>query len=138
MPTRHAHARGSPGRLGRFATSHLHTETLVSDSTAAATGPLTVLSAGAAALARADTLDQALGVIVEAGAAAVAAPMAAVFLQDGDDGALELLLTLGMADDTVEPFASDVTSNPEHPIHRAALDRTGTLSRTGQTPDGTT
>jgi len=45
----------------------------VSDTTAAGTGPLTVLSAGAAALARADTLDQALGVIVEAGAAAVGA-----------------------------------------------------------------
>ncbi len=110
----------------------------MSDTTAAGTGPLTVLSAGAAALARADTLDQALGVIVEAGAAAVGAPMAAVFLQDGDDGALELLLTLGMADDTVEPFASDVSSNPDHPIHHAALDRTGTLSRTGETPDGTT
>ena len=32
----------------------------MSDTTAAGTGPLTVLSAGAAALARADTLDQAL------------------------------------------------------------------------------
>ncbi|HEU0243122.1 MAG TPA: hypothetical protein VFQ75_04410, partial [Candidatus Limnocylindrales bacterium] len=95
----------------------------MSESSAAGTGPLSVLSAGAAALARADTLDQALGVIVEAGAAAVGAPMAAVFLQDGGDGALELLLTLGMADDTVEPFATDVSSNPEHPIHRAALDR---------------
>ena len=33
-------------------------------------GPLSVLSAGAAALARANDLDTALGVIVEAGAAA--------------------------------------------------------------------
>ena len=104
----------------------------------AGTGPLTVLSAGAAALARADNLDQALGVIVEAGAAAVGAPMAAVFVQDGDDGALELLLTLGMADDGIATFAEEVTANPEHPIHRAALDRLGTLSRTGETPDGQT
>ncbi len=104
----------------------------------AGTGPLTVLSAGAAALARADNLDQALGVIVEAGAAAVGAPMAAVFVQDGPDGALELLLTLGMADDSIESFAGEVATNPEHPIHRAALDRHGTLSRTGQTPDGQT
>jgi diguanylate cyclase (GGDEF)-like protein len=102
----------------------------------AGTGPLTVLSAGAAALARAENLDQALGVIVEAGAAAVGAPMAAVFIQDGDDGALELLLTLGMTDESLEAFARDVTTNPEHPIHRAALDRTGTLSRIGETPEG--
>lgn len=104
----------------------------------AGTGPLTVLSAGAAALARADNLDQALGVIVEAGASAVGAPMAAVFVQDGADGILELLMTLGMADDGISSFADDVTSNPEHPIHRAALDRLGTLSRTGETPDGRT
>jgi diguanylate cyclase (GGDEF)-like protein len=105
----------------------------VSESTA---GPLTVLTAGAAALARAENLDQALGVIVEAGAAAVGASLAAVFVQDGDAGALELLLTLGMAEDGVDAFGTEVTSNPEHPIHRAALDRTGTLSRSGQTPEG--
>lgn len=110
----------------------------MSDSTAAGTGPLSVLSAGAAALARAENLDQALGVIVEAGAAAVGAPMAAVFVQDGDDGALELLLTLGMAEGTIDTFSAEVTSNPEHPIHRAALDRTGSLGRTGETPDGQT
>jgi diguanylate cyclase (GGDEF)-like protein len=109
----------------------------VSEPTAG-TGSLTVLSAGAAALARADNLDQALGVIVEAGASAVGASMAAVFVQDGEDGALELLLTLGMADDGIASFAEEVTSNPEHPIHRAALDRLGTLGRTGPTPDGAT
>ena len=108
----------------------------MSESSAAGAGPLSVLAAGAAALARAENLDQALGVIVEAGAAAVGAPMAAVFVQDGVDGVLELLLTLGMAEDGVEGFATEVTSNPEHPIHRAATDRTGSLSRTGQTPEG--
>ncbi|HEX5826786.1 MAG TPA: GGDEF domain-containing protein [Candidatus Limnocylindrales bacterium] len=110
----------------------------MSETTGAGTGSLTVLSAGAAALARAEDLDQALGVIVEAGASAVGAPMAAVFVQDGDDGALELLMSLGMDPDGIEAFAAEVTSSPEHPIHRAALDRTGTLSRTGETPDGTT
>jgi len=108
----------------------------VSDSTAAATGPLTVLAAGAAALARAETLDQALGVIVEAGAAAVGAPMAAVFVQDAGDAVLELVLSLGMDDAAIEAFATEVTSNPDHPVHQAALDRTGSLSRTGSTPDG--
>ena len=107
----------------------------MSDSSDA--GSLTVLSAGAAALARAENLDQALGVIVEAGAAAVGAPMAAVFAQDGDDGALELLLTLGMADEGIEAFAGEVAGNPDHPIHRAALDRSGSLGRDGTLPDGT-
>ncbi len=49
-------------------------------------GPLAVLSAGAAALARATDLDTALAVIVEAGAAAVEASMAAVFGLDPDRG----------------------------------------------------
>ena len=106
----------------------------MSDSSDA--GSLAILSAGAAALARAENLDQALGVIVEAGASAVGAPMAAIFAQDGDDGALELVLTLGMAGDGLDAFATDVTTNPDHPIPRAALDRTGSLGRAGTTPDG--
>jgi len=110
----------------------------VSDSSGSGSASLTVLSPGAAALARAENLDQALGVIVEAGAAAVGAAMASVFAQDGDDGALELLLTLGMTDDGIEAFARDVTGNPDHPIHRAALDRTGSLGREGAGPDGMT
>jgi diguanylate cyclase (GGDEF)-like protein len=104
----------------------------------AGSGPLSVLSAGAAALARAHDLDTALAVIVEAGAAATGAAMAAVFAQDPDRNRLELLLTLGIADDAVEAFEADVVANPEHPTHHAALDRTGSLGRLGQTPDGAT
>jgi diguanylate cyclase (GGDEF)-like protein len=104
----------------------------------AGSGPLSVLSAGAAALARAADLDTALAVIVEAGAAATGAAIAAVFAQDPDRNALELLLTLGIADDAVEAFEAEVVSNPEHPVHHAALDRTGSLGRVGQTSDGTT
>ena len=102
----------------------------------AGSGALSVLSAGAAALARANDLDTALAVIVEAGAAATGATMAAVFAQDADRNALELLLTLGIADDDVEAFEAEVVTNPEHPIHHAALDRTGSLSRVGRTADG--
>ncbi|HYO42273.1 MAG TPA: GGDEF domain-containing protein [Candidatus Limnocylindrales bacterium] len=104
----------------------------------AGSGPLSVLSAGAAALARASDLDMALAVIVEAGAAATGAAMAAVFAQDPDGNALELLLTLGIAEDAVEAFEAEVVTNPEHPVHHAALERTGSLGRVGQTPDGTT
>lgn len=101
-------------------------------------GALGVLSAGAAALARASDLDTALAVIVEAGAAATGASMAAVFAQDPDRNSLELLLTLGIADDAVEAFETEVVTNPEHPVHHAALDRSGTLGRTGTTPGGDT
>jgi diguanylate cyclase (GGDEF)-like protein len=109
----------------------------VADTNAGAgSGPLSVLSAGAAALARANDLDTALAVIVEAGAAATGATTAAVFAQDPDSNGLELLLTLGIAEEAVEAFEADVVAHPEHPVHHAALDRTGTLARTGQTADG--
>lgn len=104
----------------------------------AGSGSLSVLSAGAAALARAKDLDTALAVIVEAGVAATGAAIAAVFAQDPDRNALELLLTLGIADDAVEAFEAEVVTNPDHPVHHAALDRTGSLGRVGQTADGTT
>lgn len=110
----------------------------MSDSPGAGDGPLAVLAAGAAALARADDLDTALSVIVEAGAAAVGAPMAAVFGLDPDRPDLEMLVTLGMPADTLAGFSAEVVGNPDHPIHRAAVDRTGSLGRTGQTPDGRT
>ncbi len=103
----------------------------------AGSGPLSVLAAGAAALARARDLDTALAVIVEAGAAASGASMGAVFAQDPDLDGLELLLTLGVEESEIDAFGAEVASNPEHPIHHAALDRTGTLGRSGVTADGT-
>ncbi|MHB8893402.1 MAG: GGDEF domain-containing protein, partial [Candidatus Limnocylindrales bacterium] len=108
----------------------------MSDSTGPASGPLAVLSAGAAALARAADLDTALAVIVEAGTAAAGAAMAAVFSQDPEIRGLELLLTLGMEEAATAAFEADVTGDPNHPIRRAALDRTGSLGRDGMTPDG--
>ncbi len=110
----------------------------MSDSIGAGDGPLTVLSAGAAALARAADLDTALSIIVEAGAAAVGAPLAAVLALRADRPGVELLLTLGMADDEIEAFEAEVTGNVDHPIHQAAVDRSGSLNRTGTTADGQT
>lgn len=97
---------------------------------------LVVLSAGAAALARAANLDTALAVIVEAGAAAVGASSAAVFAQDPEHGTTDLLLTLGMADDQVATLAARVADDPEHPVRLAAADRSGTLGRAVAGPDG--
>ena len=108
----------------------------MSDSTGVDGGSLAVLSAGAAALARAADLDTALAVIVEASASAVGAGVAAVFAQDPERAEVELLLTLGMADDRVAAFASEVAGNPDHPINLAALDRSGTLGRSVTGPDG--
>ncbi len=108
----------------------------MSDTTGADSGALAVLSAGGAALARAADLDTALAVIVEAGSAAVGASAAAVFGQDPEREAVELLLTLGMADDRVRSFAAEVAGDPNHPINLAALDRSGTLGRVVAGPDG--
>ncbi len=102
----------------------------------AAAGPLTVLSAGAAALARSTELDGALSLIVEAGAAATGAAIAALFSDDPDRSRLELLLTIGMSDDEGAGFESMVAEDPAHPIHKAALDRTGSLGRTWVSPAG--
>lgn len=92
-------------------------------------GPLSVLSAGAAALARSADLDTALAVIVEAGVAAAGASTAALFTQDPDRAGLELLLTVGMADDAIGPFERAIAEDPDHPVHRATLDRQGSLGR---------
>lgn len=100
-------------------------------------GPLAVLSAGGAALARAADLDTALAMIVEAGAGAVGAGAAAVFTIDPGDGTLSLLLTLGMDQGRVAAFAAEVAGDPAHPISVAALDRSGTLGRSVAGPDGT-
>jgi diguanylate cyclase (GGDEF)-like protein len=108
----------------------------VSTSTGPASGPLAVLSAGAAALARATDLDTALAVIVEAGAAAVGASVAAVFGRDPERDELELLVTLGMDEAAIARFEADVIGDQAHPIHRAALDRIGSLGRGGLMPDG--
>jgi diguanylate cyclase (GGDEF)-like protein len=108
----------------------------VSEPTGTAGGPLSVLSAGAAALARAADLDTALAVIVEAGASAVGADEASLFTIDPDRGRPELLLTLGLSDEAAAELGTAVAEDPEHPVHRAAADRTGSLGRSFKTPEG--
>ncbi len=99
-------------------------------------GPLGVLSAGAAALARAADLDTAMAAIVGAGAAAVGASVATVFGQDPERGELELLATLGMDEAAIAALEADVAGGPAHPIQRAAADRIGALGRGGLMPGG--
>ena len=71
-------------------------------------------------------------VIVEAGASAAGAPMAAVFAQDPRRQRPRAAAHARASPTTGSPaFEADVTSNPDHPIHHAALDRTGSLGRAG-------
>lgn len=108
----------------------------MTDTTGGAIGALGVLSASAAALARASNLDTALSVIVEAGAAAAGASSAVVFAQEPERDDLELLLTLGMPEGSAAAFAAEVAGDPDHPVRLAALDRTGSLGRVARRPDG--
>lgn len=110
----------------------------MSTSPVPGSGPLAVLSAGAAALARAADLDTALAVIVEAGVAAVGASVAAVFGQDPERDDLELLVTLGMDEAAIAALEAEVAGDPVHPIRRAAQDRIGALGRGWLTPEGET
>ncbi len=108
----------------------------MSDPAGSASGPLSVLSAGAASLARAADLDTALAVIVEAGAAAVGAETAGLFLMDADRARPELLVTLGLSDEAAGALSKSVAEDPGHPLHRAAVDRSGSLGRTVTTTEG--
>ena len=81
----------------------------------AATGPLTVLSAGAAALARSTDLDGALTLIVEAGRGRRGRPIAALFSTDPDRSRLELLVTLGMSDEQGAGFETHGRRGPVAP-----------------------
>jgi diguanylate cyclase (GGDEF)-like protein len=108
----------------------------VSEPSGTTSGPLSVLSAGAAALARAADLDTALSVIVEAGAQAVGASEAVLFTIDPDRVRPQLLLTLGLADAEAAGLGDAVSGDPEHPLHRAAVERTGSLNRAFSASDG--
>lgn len=111
-------------------------ETIVSDSSGARIGALSVLASGATALARSASLDAALRTLLDAGCAATGAAVAAVFAQDPERGELELLAARGMDGDAIDAFAAEVAGDPEHPVRRAAQDRTESLGRHVPAPDG--
>lgn len=109
----------------------------MSDSSGAGGGALSVLAAGAAALARSPDLDTTLAGLIEAGCTATGADVAAVFAQDPDRAALSLLAVRGMADEAIDAFAADVQGDEAHPIRRAAADRADAVGRAGAGPGGT-
>lgn len=109
----------------------------MSDSTGAGGGALSVLAAGAAALARSADLDAALAALVEAGCAATGADVAVVFAQDPDRAGLSMLAARGLPDEAIEAFDAEVQADEAHPIRRAAAERSDTVGRRGAGPGGT-
>lgn len=85
--------------------------------------PFEALAAGAAAIARGEDIDAALGALVGAAVAAVGASSGAVSLQDPDRPEPELTLTIGL-DEAGQAALVDAAAAPDHPLGVAARDRT--------------
>jgi diguanylate cyclase (GGDEF)-like protein len=86
------------------------------------------LGASADALARAPSLDSALATILGAAASTVGAERAAIFLQDPDRPAPELVATVGMDAGQVAAWR-EALGNPAHPVVEAARTRTVAFDR---------
>jgi diguanylate cyclase (GGDEF)-like protein len=110
----------------------------VSEMRDAGQGALPVLAAGAAALARGSDLDATLGSLLETACEATGASVAAVFALDPDRVGLELLAARGLSEEATAEFATAVIEHPDHPIHRAGVERQGMSRRQGVTDEGET
>jgi diguanylate cyclase (GGDEF)-like protein len=93
------------------------------------------LNTSADALAHAASLDVALNTILTAAASAIGADRAAVFLQDPDRPAPELVATLGMDADQVASW-QEALGNQAHPVVEAARTRIATYDRRGDAESG--
>lgn len=102
------------------------------------TGSLRVLAASAGALARGGDIDVTVEAILRAASEATGAPVAAVFLQDPERGALQIASVRGMSEEAAVAFADAVAGDPDHPIARAAGDVSPAIGRVGAGPDGST
>lgn len=129
--------RGSHDPEGRETAGGMP-EKAVTEPQGSAGGPLTVLAAGAAAVARSADLDHALAVLLEAASAALAAPVAVVFGQDPDRGAPELLAARGLAPAELDALAGQVVADPAHPIRTTCEERQGAFGRAVTWPGGAT
>lgn len=94
----------------------------------AGSAALTVLTTGGSALARGRDLDQALRELLGAAVDGTGASRVALFAQDPDRAALELVIAFGWPDDALVTLAS-AAAQPEHPLAVAAASRTATFGR---------
>jgi diguanylate cyclase (GGDEF)-like protein len=97
-----------------------------------------VLATSASLLARGEDIDAAVGAILAATAEATDAEVAAVFLVEPGGESLQLGAVHGMSDGAAAALEAAVTSDPDHPIARAARDVARSIGRRGTAADGAT
>ncbi|HET7725776.1 MAG TPA: GGDEF domain-containing protein [Candidatus Limnocylindrales bacterium] len=98
---------------------------------------LTVLTTGASALARGHDLDQSLRELLGAAVDATGASRVALFAQDPDRAALELVIAFGLADDALAALAT-AAAQPEHPLAVATGARSAAFGRADPGEPGVT
>lgn len=94
----------------------------------AGSAALTVLTAGASALARGRDLDQALRELLGAAVDATGADQVALFAQDPDRAALELVIAFGLPDEALARLSAAVAQR-DHPLAAAAASRSAAFGR---------
>lgn len=99
--------------------------------------PRTALAAAIESVAHSGDLDTALDAILAAAAAALGAPMGAVFVQDPDRPGLHQVALHGIDTGAGIRLATEVL-DPAHPFTTAASSRIATYDREATGPDGTT
>jgi diguanylate cyclase (GGDEF)-like protein len=114
------------------ATSATAKENLVPDDRA-----LEVLTRSAVALAHDGTIEPALEELLAAVTKAVGAGSGAIFAQDPDRPAIELIASVGFDEASLAAFAKTVADNPDHAVRRTIADRVVTFDATPMAPGAT-
>jgi diguanylate cyclase (GGDEF)-like protein len=91
---------------------------------------LEVLTRSAVALARDGSLELALEELLSAVTEAVGAASGAIFAQDPDRPAIELIAAVGFDDASLAAFEKTVADTPDHAIRQTIADRTSTFDAT--------
>ncbi|MEO7230383.1 MAG: sensor domain-containing diguanylate cyclase [Candidatus Limnocylindrales bacterium] len=96
----------------------------------------TMLATAIAAAARATDPQRAVAGLVNAAIEAVGADHGAVFLWDGERGALSIAASAGYSADEATAFEAMVAGNADHPVAQAAHGQTAILGAETVGPDG--
>jgi diguanylate cyclase (GGDEF)-like protein len=95
---------------------------------------LEVLTRSAVALARDGSIELALEELLSAVTEGVGAGSGAIFAQDPDRPAIELIAAVGFDDASLAAFEKTVADNPDHAIRQTIADRTATFDATPRAP----
>ncbi len=96
-----------------------------------------LLASAIAAAARATDSQRAVASLVSAVVAAVGADRGAVFIWDGERGALSLAASAGYSAEEAAAFETTVAGDADHPVARTAHGQTAILGADTAGPDGT-